>query len=77
MDETDQPQLGIGQIETMPCFENVLNAFSLDQCARKHCAKFSRLRTWLKALHIHSARQVEQLFLWKPADAKGLCRLFG
>ena len=34
----------------MPCFEHMLNAFSLDQSACKNSAKFCRPRAWLEAL---------------------------
>src|SRR5262245_17260878 len=60
----------------MPCFENVLNSFSFDQCACEHCAKFFRAQAWLEAFHVHSAGEIKQLFLWKTADAKCFCCLF-
>src|SRR5262249_11329422 len=63
--------------EAVPCFEHMLNSLSFDQCAGKHSAKFLRARAWLEALHIYSARQIKQLFLRKPTDAKCLCGLVG
>src|SRR5439155_23561853 len=77
VDETDQPQLGVAQIEPVPCFEDVLNPFSLDQCARKHRPKLFWPRTRLEAFRIHSAREIKQFFLRKTAHAKSLGCLVG
>src|SRR5215471_6481456 len=54
----------------MPRFEQVLNSLSFDQCASKDRAKFFWTRAWLEALHVHSAREIKELFLWKTAHAK-------
>src|SRR6266704_2764355 len=74
--ETNQPKLGIGEIEAVPCFEHMLNAFSLDQCACKNSAELWGPRPRLETLHVHPARQIEEFFLRESADTKGLgCRL--
>src|SRR6266700_5892226 len=53
VDVTDKPQLGVWQIQAMPCFEHVLNALAFNQCAGKNRTEFRRALTWLEALHVH------------------------
>src|SRR5207253_9136510 len=36
---TEKPEFGVAQIQSMPCFEEMMNPLSLDQCARKNCAE--------------------------------------
>ena len=75
VDEPNQPKLGIGKIEAVPCFEHMLNSFSFDQCAGKHRAKFLRACSRLEALDIYSAWKIKELFLWKTAHPKGVACL--
>src|SRR4030095_1869174 len=72
----NQPQLRIRQVETMPCFEYMLDAFALDQSSGKNCAKFWRPISGFESLHIHAARQVKEFFVRKTANAKRVSRPF-
>src|SRR5207248_4574831 len=70
----NQPELRIRQIETMPCFEHMLDAFAFDQSTREDSAKFGRPISWLESFHVHSAGQVKKFFLRKTTYAKGVSR---
>ena len=75
MNMAHEPQLRVGQIEAMPCFEHMLDTFALNQCPGKHSSKFYRLLTRLEAFHIYASGQIKKFFFRKTAYAKGVGRL--
>src|SRR4030095_15359416 len=74
MHVANQPQFRIRQVETVPCFKYMLDAFALDQSSGKNCAKFCQAISRFKSLHIHAARQVKESFLRETANAKRVSR---
>src|SRR5206468_10043123 len=73
--ETNEPQLGIRQVEAVPCLQHMLNALAPDQCTGKNSAKFLWPFSWPETFDIHASRQIKQFFLREPPYAKRVGRL--
>src|SRR5205807_3676262 len=77
MHGADQPKLGVFQVEAMPCLENVVNPFPLNQRAGKNRAENRRPRAWFEPFHVYAPRQVIKFFFRESLDAKSVGRLLG
>src|SRR6266404_275727 len=75
VDETNQPQLGIRQIEAVPCLQDMLNTLAPNQRTGKNRSKFLWPLPRLEAFDIHTSRQVIELVLRESPYPKGVGRL--
>src|SRR5260370_25574352 len=63
----EKPEFGVAQIQSMPCFEEMMNPLSLDQCARKNCAENYLTRSRLETLDIDAAWHIKYIFILKTS----------
>src|SRR6266436_880674 len=73
--KTNEPQLGISQIQAVPCLQHMLNSLAPNQCTGKNCAKSLWPFSGFEAFDIHASGQIKKLFLWESPDAKGVSGL--
>src|SRR6266478_7271414 len=77
MHETNQPQLGISQIEAVPCLQHMLNALAPNQGTGKNSAKFLWSFSRLETLDVNASRQMKEFFFRKSPDPKSVGRFLG
>src|SRR5207247_10356567 len=53
--ETNEPQLGIRQVEAVPCLQNMLKGLATDQCTGKDSAKMVWPFYWPSMFALHAA----------------------
>ena len=75
MDRAEQPEFRIRQVQSMPRFEQMMNAFALDQRAGKDRAKDWRARSRLEPIGVDPTGEVKKLFFGKIFGAERLGRL--